>query len=227
MSVIETYYLIDFENVSENDLSCSNKLGPHDHIHIFSTENAPKIGIKTLSAFNSSEQHSHIVPVKKQSLDMHLVSYLGYLIGKNNNSKYKYVIVSKDTDYDNIISFLHELSPAIITRQTQIDPTPQKTSSQNSMAVKTIHTTVKNNTTPSLSKRKVQLNTEIQKAVSSAGYAQSTINKVASIVVKHYGKEKFASNVHSELGETYTDYRNIYQIIKPIINKYSSVIGKK
>ncbi|MBD5538016.1 MAG: hypothetical protein HDQ99_20650 [Lachnospiraceae bacterium] len=225
MSIIETYYLIDFENVSENDLSCSNKLGPHDHIHIFSTENAPKIGIKTLSAFNSSEQHSHIVPVKKQSLDMHLVSYLGYLIGKNSNSKCKYVIVSKDTDYDNIISFLHELSSSVITRQTKIDSTPKRTSSQNSMAVKTINTTIKSNTISALSKRKVRLNTEIQKAVSAAGYAQSTINKVASIVVKHYGKEKFSSNVHNELRETYTDYLDIYQIVKPIISKYS--IGKK
>ncbi|MBD5477743.1 MAG: hypothetical protein HDR14_00390 [Lachnospiraceae bacterium] len=226
MSIIETYYLIDYENVSESDLSCSNKLGPHDHIHIFSTENARKIDIKTLSAFNLSEQHSHMVPAKKQSLDMHLVSYLGYLIGKNNNSKCKYVIVSKDTDYDNIISFLHELSSSVITRQTKIDLTPQKTSSQNSMAGKTIKKTVKGNTT--LSKRKVQLNAEIQKAVSAAGgYKKSAINKAASIVVKHYGKENFARNVHNELGATYDDGLDIYKIIKPILNKYSSEIMKK
>lgn len=105
MSGIETYYLIDFENVNEEDLSCSNGLGNHDHIHIFSTEHAPKISIKTLSSFNSAKHFSHIVPAGKQSLDMHLVSYLGYLIGKNNNSKCKYVIISKDNDYDNIISF--------------------------------------------------------------------------------------------------------------------------
>lgn len=225
MSIIETYYLIDYENVSESDLSCSNKLGPHDHIHIFSTENARKIDIKTLSAFNLSEQHSHMVPAKKQSLDMHLVSYLGYLIGKNNNSNCKYVIVSKDTDYDNIISFLHELSSSVITRQTKIDLTPSKNASQNSMTAKTIKKTVKGNTT--LSKRKVQLNTEIQKAVSAAGYKQAVINKVASIVVKHYGKENFARNVHNELNATYDDGSDIYQIIKPTIKKYSSAIGKK
>ncbi|MDE5803797.1 MAG: hypothetical protein K2I22_12885 [Lachnospiraceae bacterium] len=225
MSIIETYYLIDYENVSESDLSCSNKLGPHDHIHIFSTENARKIDIKTLSAFNLSEQHSHMVPAKKQSLDMHLVSYLGYLIGKNDNNKCKYVIVSKDTDYDNIISFLHELSSSVITRQTKIDLTPQKPSSQNSMTVKTINKAVKGNTT--LSKRKVQLNTEIQKAVSAAGYKQAVINKVASIVVKHYGKEKFSINVRNELRKNYTNYLEVYQTVEPIINKYSSATGKK
>ena len=226
MSIIETYYLIDYENVSESDLSCSNKLGPHDHIHIFSTENARKIDIKTLSTFNLSEQHSHMVPAKKQSLDMHLVSYLGYLIVKNNNSKCNYVIVSKDTDYDNIISFLHELSSSVITRQTKIDLTPKKTSSQNSMTVKTINKAVKGNTT--LSKKKVQLNTEIQQAVSATKvYKESIINEVASIVVKHYGKENFARNVHNELVATYFEGPKIYQIIKPILHKYSSAIGKK
>lgn len=223
MSIIETYYLIDFENISDNDLYCSNKLGPHDHIHIFSTENAPKISIKTLSSFHLAAQHSHIVPVKKQSLDMHLVSYLGYLIGKNNSNKCKYIIVSKDTDYDNIISFLHDLSSAVITRQTQIDLTSKRTSSQNSKAVGTI----RNNTASTLTKKKVQLNTEVQRAVSTAGYAQPTINKVASIVVKHYGEDKFSSNVHNELREIYTNYLDIYQIIKPIINKYSSLNGRK
>lgn len=35
MPTLETYYLIDFENVHEDGLSGSNKLGTHDHIHIF------------------------------------------------------------------------------------------------------------------------------------------------------------------------------------------------
>ena len=41
MSDIETYYLIDFENVNHAGLSCSGKLTGHDHIHIFSTKNTP------------------------------------------------------------------------------------------------------------------------------------------------------------------------------------------
>lgn len=94
------------------------------------------------------------------------------------------------------------------------------------MTVKTINKAVKGNTT--LSKRKSQLNTEIQKAVSATGdYKESAINEVASIVVKHYGKENFARNVHNELGATYKEGPKIYQIIKPILKKYSSAIGKK
>ena len=44
------------------------------------------------------------MPAKKQSIDMHLVSYLGLLIGKDGKSS-NYVIVSKDSDYINIINY--------------------------------------------------------------------------------------------------------------------------
>ena len=40
MSNVETYYLIDFENVNNAGLICSRHLDYHDHIHIFSTKNA-------------------------------------------------------------------------------------------------------------------------------------------------------------------------------------------
>lgn len=73
---------------------------------------------------------------------------------------------------------------------------------------------------------KSQLNTKIQRAISDSGYAPSTINNVASIVVKHYGEDKFASNVHNELRETYSDYSDIYKIIKPIIRQYASPSSK-
>ena len=221
MPIIETYYLIDFENVNEYDLFCSNNLGSHDHIHIFSTENAPKISIETLSSFNSTEHFSHIVPAGKQSLDMHLVSYLGYLIGKNDKKKCKYIIVSKDTDYDNVISFIKNLTPSDITRQVRID----SISKRNSAAIKTVST---NNTNAAMAtpQNRSLLNTKIQRAIRDAGYAQSTINTVASIVVKHYGEDKFANNVHNELKKTYSDYSDIYKIVKPIINQCSSTCSK-
>ena len=92
MSKKQTYYLIDFENVNEAGLLNSKNLTDNDHIYIFSTKNAPKISIKTLAAFNDIDFHSHIIPAGNQSLDMHLIAYLGYLIGQNKDSKCKYVI---------------------------------------------------------------------------------------------------------------------------------------
>lgn len=35
MANIETYYLVDFENVNEKGLESSDELGEHDHIYIF------------------------------------------------------------------------------------------------------------------------------------------------------------------------------------------------
>ena len=59
-SITENFYLIDFENAHEAGLSCSRELNSHDHIHIFSTENAPKISLEPLVVFNSSDLESHI-----------------------------------------------------------------------------------------------------------------------------------------------------------------------
>ena len=70
MPNIETYYLVDFENVNDAGLACSNQLGNHDHILIFSTKNAPKISIESLSTFNSIDFSSYNIPVGKQSVDL-------------------------------------------------------------------------------------------------------------------------------------------------------------
>ena len=120
MSIVETYYLIDFENVHEDGLSGSEKLGKYDHVHLFSSKNAPKISIEKLTRFNSVDLSFHEIPVGNQSLDMHLVSYLGYLIGINANNKYKYVIISNDSDYDKIISFWKNKNKSLVIRQNKI-----------------------------------------------------------------------------------------------------------
>lgn len=212
MTNIETFYFIDYENVNDAGLACSKQLGRHDHIHIFSTENALKIRMDSLTIFNNADFNTHIIPAGKQSLDMHLVAYLGYLIGKNNPQNCKYIIVSKDNDYNNIISFFKELNSANITRQLKIDsPTKKPTTAKaTSTSSKKIPST-----------QKTQCNTEIQRCISASGYNQTISNTVASIVSKHYGKEHFSNDVHNELRATYTNYIELYQIIKPIIKRYA------
>lgn len=206
MSENQTYYLIDFENVNEAGLSNTGNLTKHDHIHIFSTKNAPKISIKTLAAFNDIDFNSHIIPAGNQSLDMHLIAYLGYLIGQNNTGNYKYVIVSKDTDYDNSISFLKQLTNSKICRQTSLCPntknndnTPKKKSNSSESVIKS------------------NLITKIQKSISNAGYDNTIANTVASIVSKYFGNEHFCNDVHNALRNTYSNYAELYKIIKPIL----------
>ncbi len=165
-----------------------------------------------LTIFNNTDFNTHIVPAGKQSLDMHLVAYLGYLVGKNNPQNCKYIIVSKDNDYDDIISFFKKLSSSQITRQLKIGASTKKltTTKVTSSSSKKLSST-----------QKTQLNTEIQRSISAAGYVNTVSNTVASIVSKHYSSEHFSSNVHNELKATYTNYIEICQIIKPIIKRYS------
>lgn len=208
MPTVETYYLIDFENVKEDGLSCSAKLGSHDHVHIFSTENTPKISFKTLSAFNSTEVCSHIVPAGKQSLDMHLVSYLGYLIGKKGGNQCKYVIVSNDGDYNNIITFMKKEGSAKIVRQASIGPVPKKEPAQTPTAKSS-------NTTNTSSK----LNNEIQEILSKASFNNEIISYVASSCAKHYNGKNAKQTIYKAIVAKYGQKQglNIYNHIKRVL----------
>jgi hypothetical protein len=117
----KTYYLIDFENVGSDGLKGCDQLKKADQIHLFYTNNANKISLDVFSRRGEAELYVHKVPVKNQSLDMHLVSYLGYLIGINGDNC-AYVIISKDTDFDNIIKFWQEEHDTVISRAGRIVP---------------------------------------------------------------------------------------------------------
>ena len=107
MIYIETYYLIDYENVHGNGLSGCQDLGKNDHIVIFFTQNARNIDMNDISNHGDAELEMIEVPTGKQSADMHIGSYLGYLAGKSGKNC-NVVIVSKDTDFDKVIKFWKE-----------------------------------------------------------------------------------------------------------------------
>lgn len=107
MRIIETYYLIDYENVYSNGLSGCKALNKTDHIVIFFTRNARNIDMSEISDHGGAQIDMIEVPAGKQSADMHIGSYLGFLIGKYGKNC-NIVIVSKDTDFDNVIKFWNE-----------------------------------------------------------------------------------------------------------------------
>ena len=76
-------------------------------MHIFSTQNATNIRQDIFWLKEDRDIKPHLVPVRKQSLDMHQVSYLGHLLGVYGK-ECSYVIISKDKDYDNIVKFWKE-----------------------------------------------------------------------------------------------------------------------
>lgn len=116
---METFYLIDFENVHNEGMENISTLVQTDHVHIFYTENASKISMDNV-LIKGIDIEGHKVPSRKQSLDMHLVSYLGYLLGIQQEKKCSYVIISKDKDYDNIIKFWQDKGFKNIYRKQKI-----------------------------------------------------------------------------------------------------------
>lgn len=102
MFIIDTYYLVDYENVGSSGLSGCKNLTVSEHIIIFFTQNARKIDMAEIANHGTAELKMIEIPAGKQSADIHIGSYLGYLAGK---SKCNIVIISNDTDFDNVIKF--------------------------------------------------------------------------------------------------------------------------
>lgn len=98
------HYLIDYENVHEAGLSGMQDLTAQDSIYIFHTSMNDRISLSCLDHIQAWVRVI-LVPPGKQSLDMHLGSFLGYLIGKEESADAQYAIVSHDTDYRKIADF--------------------------------------------------------------------------------------------------------------------------
>ena len=162
------------------------------------------------------------VPAGKQSADMHIGSYLGYLAGKNGNNC-NVVIVSKDTDFDNVIKFWKQKTGIEASRTEQIKkkpvPKPQ-TSKQKSEATK--KPVVKVDGT-----KKTKLNQAVIQTMRSAGYDGSVANEVAHIVTSFYDDEHMLAKVHNALNDRYTDYLDVYAVVKPVLSEFSDVKPSK
>lgn len=240
-SVMETFYLVDYENVGSGGVSKCSGLCKMDHLIIFYTENSKKIDLDIVNNHGEAIFETQKVPAKSQSVDMHIVSYMGYLVGKNEGKSIKIIIISKDKDYDNLIKFWSD--KAVIERKQKIEcstkkkeltkskdevkkaTTTTKSSQKNTTEVKTAAASKTAKTTekkPKKSELKTQLNTEIQKTISKNDYPKEAINDIAKLVAKQYGKENFKQRVHNELRKDYpATYEEIYKAIKPILTKFS------
>lgn len=212
--LIETYYLIDYENVGSDGLSGCDKLSKTDHIIIFFTKNAKRIDMSEIANHGEAELEMIEVPAGKQSADIHIGSYLGYLTGINKGRDCSIVIVSKDTDFDNVIKFWKEETGVKFSRAQQIKvSSPKATTDKQTTSAK--KTNIKVSGT-----EKTKLNQEVMHAVREAGFDAAVSNRVAQLVTGLYGKERLMNAVHNALREEYTNYREVYGAIKPVLSKY-------
>lgn len=221
MRHIETHFLIDYENVGGDGFDGCDKLNKTDHIHLFYTENAKKIDLDIFDNHGDAEIVTHKVPAGKQSADIHLSSFLGYLIGVNKGKDCCYIVVSKDTDFDNVIKFWKEEESAKVSRVQKIKQPAAKP------ATPKLPIVTKSSQAKSVVKvsgaNKTNLDQEVQKALSTARFDNRIVNEVAALVASHYGEDRILNTVHNELRAKYTNYLEIYDSIKGVVGKYAPV----
>ena len=215
-----TYYLVDFENVGESGIKIASELPTSAYVLLFSTKSSAKVNMAVLANHNLSSLKIFDVPQGSQSVDKHLLAYLGYLIGKHA-TKAKYVIVSKDTGYDAISAFWMEELGVSIRRQQTIQPTAKPQAKRAS--AKPVNALVKKadsgNQIKNLAQRKTELNASIMKALASSSYDNSTRGKAASIAVKNYASADRKRLTHDALVRQFGQPRgsDIYNRIKNLL----------
>lgn len=187
-------------------LAGCDKLGKADHIIIFFTANAKKIDMTEIADHGEAELKMIEVPTGKQSEDMHIGSYMGYLIGKHGDGDCKIVIISKDTDFDNVIKFWKKFGVQA-ARTLQIKNYAQKQQA----AIKVSNA------------EKAQIEQEAMQAVSDAGINDAVARMVAKVVVQaaaeRYGEVHMLTEVHNRLRENHANYLELYNIVKPVLLK--------
>lgn len=195
---MNTYYLIDFENVNSVGLETKKNLTEQDIVIIFYTKNASKIDMSVLSKIDNAKLKFIEVPVGKQSLDMHLSSFMGNLL---IDSERRLVVVSKDHDYDSVIKFWKTRIGADIVR---IDNMGAGDS---------------NNISAKINMIKSSNNLEQCEALSKIGYKDAEIQYVQKLLDKHLieknGKQQIYRSIVSKYGQEkglklYRDVKKIY-----------------
>ena len=257
-SKAKTFYLVDFENTGLQILDGVEKIDPQTEcVCLFSTKNAPNIPtavyakIIEIQKCNIDAFAIHEVPAKSQSVDMHLVSYLGYLIGIHGTTC-KYVILSNDTDYDNIVKYWKECEKVDVKRQGKPTPAKQPTAPAvkqptpppakqpaSPVVAKTATTASKSTVSKQVESQQktvspnklppnTVLNNLILKEVGKLGYSDA--GKVASIVCKEYKTGNFVK-LHSELQKAFPgkNIKNLYAAVKSAVAEFleSSTKGNK
>jgi hypothetical protein len=234
-------FLIDFENVHEKGLEGIGELSQDDAVHLFYTKNASKISLDILSEVKAALAF-HKVNVGKQSLDMQLVSYLGYLIGTVGHEP-EYIIISNDTGFGNTLSFWGNkhvrlsqapmmclVEPVSVPQPKTASVLPEPTGSQPAPAIDAavpaentqepvVQQPVQAPATSRGATLKTQMNNKITVALRDKKVESDKIGKVTAAVMKLYGYKNFRQAAYREVIRLYGQKEGLelYNIIKPIL----------
>ena len=99
------HYLVDFENVNDEGLREIGALQKDCCIHIFFSANTARISLEYLTMMRNASVKAHKVNDSNNSLDVHMATYLGYLIGSDVNQQDSFFIVSAGHDFSELVRF--------------------------------------------------------------------------------------------------------------------------
>lgn len=239
-------FFIDFENVHNSGLSNLKGLSKDDLIFIFYTVSTETITLDNINQLNKSGCKYELikVPAGSQSLDMHLISFVGYAIGLGGE-KYNYIVISKDKDYDNVISFWKSKCGISIKRQAAINVSSVKNAipnidtsidNQNNLVQElpqTIQSQIDSNgktvdESPSEIVENVDINVQLpsdlkqdlEDLILNSGRSQEMAVKVEKAVADGIKEEMALSSIHFNLKAVTDDFHAIYELIKPLVKKH-------
>ena len=166
----------------------------------------------------------HIVPAGKQSLDMHLAAYLGYLLGIHGK-ECAYVIISKDTDYDNIIKFWKGEGYSHISRKQKIPGVSSNQKKAAASAAAMTDQTINNKISVGMAydfsgNDRSELNVFMQHGLIGMGYLSSDANRICKYVVAHCNDARMLKGIHNDLKSEFNNYLEIYEDVKTILGKF-------
>lgn len=229
---METYYLVDFENVHNEGIEYISSLSKEDQIHIFYTKNALNISLDIALA-KDKDIIGHKVSEGDESLDKHLLSYLGYMLGINKEKNCAYIIISKDKGYDKIIEFWHQEGFTNISRQTSIPkpkivPQPKPKTTTTTATNNNVNAKISAGMSYDLSgEDRSELNIFVQHELLKMKYPSDSANRICKYVIAHCNDEKMLNAIHNDLRKEFTDYADVYEDVKKVLEQFVLKHSKK
>lgn len=233
MNNMETYYLVDFENVHNEGVEHISSLSKDDHVHIFYTKNTLNIKLDIVLA-KDMDIIGHKVSEGDESLDKHLLSYLGYMLGINEGKNCVYIIIAKDKGYDKIIEFWHQEGYTNILRKPCISKskaalqTKPKASTTTTATTNTVNAKISAGMSYYLSgEDRTELNIFVQHELLKLEYPSDSANRICKCVIDHCNDERMLNAIHNDLQRDFTDYADVYEEVKKILDQFVSNRIKK
>ena len=150
---------------------------------------------------------------------MHLVSYLGYLLGVYGK-ECSYVIISKDKDYDNIVKFWKEEGYPNISRKEKWPGTAstqrQKTQtvSQTKSNVQTVNSKISAGMAYEFAgDDRSELNLFMQHGLVDIGYDGNSANRICKFVIAHCNDERMLNRIHNDFKNSFNNYSEVYEML--------------